>query len=393
MDNKSQVEFIHHVGLGSHNGEAWLPSDGERLKLDVMVPIYTKTFTSEFDREQEYLIVQHLLSYRDWVEQVIGHTMQQSYHLYMIDDRLERADIDQVEPNQFWLSPDNAWKNMSKFAIKPSDYDLVWCLWAWKNGPDASQMYGGAALPGPEETPFMSFSVEKFSREDQGITMVLEHEAQHTYESLFEFTGQVVSYDLPITGFPFADQLDYFIEEIVRQEPGVFEPFMSDEEALQYQRGRNRWPGMNLQRAVNAWTHRQQQRDTYLKIASKYGEIVPARKDLVIEPLFGSVSVVTDLPQREVYLPVRVRNKGEHIPAVVTAKIGDQVIPLSEDSYYRMPGIRMPRQERWRIGWDGHSYYGNWITITPEDTLIEVTVTGDGFNEVFKLPVKFIPMK
>lgn len=385
--------FKHHIGLGSNKGEPWLPSKGERLKLDVMIPIYTKTFTWEFNKEQEYQIAKHLISYRDWVEQVIGHNLQESYHLSVIDYCLQRKDIDEREPNKFWLSPTNVWQNLKKFSINPSKYDLVWALWAWKNGEEARQMYGGAALPGPDDTPFMSFSVQEFGEKDQGITMVLEHEAQHTYESLFRNTGQQVDHELPITGFPFADQLDFFIEEIVRQEPGAFEPFMSDEEALKYQRGGpNQWPGMTLQRAVNAWTHRQQKRETYLKIADKYGELVPAREDIVIEPVFGSISVVTDQRSRQVYLPVRIRDRGEHIPANVTARIGAKVIPLAEDSYYRMEGIRMPQQERWRIGWDGHSYYGSWITIDESVKSVEVSVSGDGFNEVFRLPVSFVRM-
>ncbi|NLL89301.1 MAG: hypothetical protein GX228_10380 [Firmicutes bacterium] len=389
----SRLEFIRHVGLGSNQGEAWMPSPGPRLMLDVMIPAFTKTFTWEFDRRQECLIVKHLISYRDWVEQVIGHNMQQSYHLVLLDNLLERDDIAQYDPNKFWLSPANAWKWFDKFEIDPKEYDLVWCLWAWKNREDASQMYGGGALPGPDDVPFMSFSVQQFGKEDQGITMVLEHEAQHTYEQLFHNTGQTISYEAPITGFPFADHLDILIEEIVRLEPGVFEPFMSDEEALQHKRGGpKRWPGMNLQRAVNAWTHRQQDRNTYLEIAKKYGRIVPAREDLVIEPLFGSVTVVTDRPSRDVYLPVRVCHKGEHIPAAVTVRLGDEVIPLLEDSYYRMEGIRMPQQERWRIGWDGHSYYGGWVTVN-KDSVIVLTVTGSGFEEVFEIPVVYRPIR
>ena len=48
---------------------------------------------------------------------------------------------------------------------------------------------------------------------------------------------------------------------------------------------------MNLQRAAALpATYRQQDRNTYLEIAKKYGRIVPAREDLVIEPLWlGSV--------------------------------------------------------------------------------------------------------
>ena len=61
--------------------------------------------------------------------------------------------------------------------------------------------------------------------------------AAYGYEQLFHNTGQTISYEAPITGFPFADHLDILIEEIVRLEPGVFEPFMSDEEALQHKRG------------------------------------------------------------------------------------------------------------------------------------------------------------
>src|SRR5690554_1524761 len=106
----SRLEFIRHVGLGSNQGEAWMPSPGPRLMLDVMIPVFTRTFTWEFDRRQECLIVKHLISYRDWVEQVVGHNMQQSYHLVLLDNLLERDDIAQYDANKFWLSPANAWK-------------------------------------------------------------------------------------------------------------------------------------------------------------------------------------------------------------------------------------------------------------------------------------------
>jgi len=57
-----------------------------------------------------------------------------------------------------------------------------------------------------------------------------------------------------------------------------------------------------------------------------------------------------------------------------------------------MEGIRMPRQERWRIGWDGHSYYGGWVTVD-KDSVIVLTVTGSGFKEVFEIPVVYRPIK
>lgn len=113
---------------------------------------------------------------------------------------------------------------------------------------------------------------------------------------------------LPLRGFPHADFLDTFIKEMLTGEPGLFEPFMSAEETIQYRTdGPREWPSMT-QRTVNAWTHRQQPRERYLNVAGNYGESVPARNGLVVQPLFGSISIGTDRgPQ---LLPVRVLENG-----------------------------------------------------------------------------------
>ncbi|MDD4518805.1 MAG: hypothetical protein PHH90_09980, partial [Limnochordia bacterium] len=388
-----QEPFLQHVGIGSGNGEAWLPSEGERLKLDVLIPIYTDTFTWVFDQEQEYLVIERLVDYRDWVEQVIGHNLTEDFHLALVDVNLSRSEISEREQNRFWLSPTDVWSNLALGRINPSDYDLVWSLWAWKNLPNAQQMYGGAAQDGPANTPFMSFSVSQLTESTSYFSMVLEHEAQHTFESLFHHTGQVVDTTLPLRGFPHADFLDTFIEEMLRREPGLFEPFMSDAEAIQYRRdGPREWPGMTMQRTVNAWTHRQQPRERYLNVADDYGELVPARDELVVQPLFASISIVTDRgPQREVFLPVRVREKGFHVEsAQVTATVGNRVYILEKDAYWRCPDNRMPRQERWSIGWDGHAYYGTWVTLDQDTTVVEIKVSGNDINEEFTVPVRYV---
>ena len=383
--------FVLHVGLGSGEGEAYLQSEGERLRLDVMIPIYTNTFTKRFGKAQEYLEIKDLVNYRDFVEQVIGHNMQQTYHLVVSDELLKRNDIQEMDPNGFWLSSGNVWNNLKKFNINPSDYDLVWSLWAWENSPEAFQQYGGAAHTGPDETPFMSFSVSTLSENSEGILMVLAHEAQHTYESLFYNTGGKVVLDPPIDGFTHADRQPQLLEAILDLEPGLFEPWKSKEEALKHREGGSlQYPGKTMQLTVDAWTHRQQPRERYIKIADRYGELVPARGNLVVEPLFSSISIVTDTEYRQVYLPVRVRDRGLFVDLDVTAKIGDQIIGLEKDTYTRHENIRLPRQVRWSIGWDGHSFYGNWIPITKEDTTIEVTVSGDGIYEVFEIPIEYL---
>lgn len=388
-----QEPFLKHVGVGSGSGESWLSSEGERLRVDVLLPIYTETFTWAFSPEQEYLVMENLVDYRDWVEQVIGHNLYEDYHLVLVDVPLSRSEIDGTDT--FWLSPSDVWSNLGPTSINPGDYDLVWSLWAWKNIPGAHQRYGGAALDGPDATPFMSFSVSQFTDRSQGIIMVLEHEAHHTYESLFRYSGLVVDTSLPMRGMPHADflDLDEFLGEMLRLEPGLFEPFMSDAEAMEYRRnGPKTWPGMTMQRTINAWTYRFQPREHWLHVAQHLGKLAPPREDIVVQPLFTSLAIVTQRgPQREVFLPVRVRNQGWHIPGVtVTATIDGQVYTLNEDTFYRYPGIRMPRQERWSAGWDGNAYYGAWVPLTQDTKQIEVQVAGANIDEEFIIPVNYL---
>lgn len=384
--------FIHHVGLGSGNGEAYLPSEGERLGLDVLIPIYTNTFTRKWDQKQEYYVTKDIVNYRDWIEQVIGHTMHQTYHLLISDELLQRKDIQEMDTNAFWLSPDNVWYNLRKFGINPSNYDLVWSLWSWENRADAFQAYGGASMTGPDVTPFMSFSVSAYGEGSEGILMVMAHEAQHTYESLFYHTGHKIVTEPPIDGFPHADFQPQLLEAILELEPDLFEPWKSYDEAILHKKGGPlEYPGKTMQLTVDAWAHRQQPRELYLELAQKYGRLVPPREDLIIEPLFSSISIITDREEREVYLPVRVRDRGLFIEGLtVTAKIGDKIITLEEDSYTRHANIRMPRQIRWSIGWAGHAFYGSWIPITKADTAIELTISGEGINEVFHIPIHYL---
>jgi len=384
--------FILHVGIGSGNGEAYLPSEGERLKLDVLIPIYTNTFTRKWELQQEYYVAKEIVNYRDWLDQVIGHNLYESYHLIISDELLKRNDIQEVEPNSFWLSPGNVWENLTKFQINPSNYDLVWSLWSWENRSNAQQQYGGAALTGPNGTPFMSFSVSAFGAGSEGILMVMAHEAQHTYEDLFAQTGNKVVTNPPIDGFPHADRQPQLLEAILELEPDLFEPWKSYDEAILHRAGGPlQYPGKTMQLTVDAWAHRQQPRERYLQIATRYGELIPGREDLVIQPLFESITVISDKEERQVYLPVQVRNRGLHVAGLtVTAKIGDQTIVLTEDSYTRHPNIRMPKQIRWSTGWEGNGFYGSWLPLTKADKEIELTVAGEGINEVFIIPIKYI---
>lgn len=386
-----QEPFHKHVGIGSGNGEPWLSSPGERLAVDVLFPIYTETFTWAFPAEQEYLVMKNIVDYRDWFEQVVGHYVYENYHLALVDVPLSRSEID--GDDTFWMTPTDVWNNLKLAEINPGEYDLVWALWAWKNIPGAVQRYGGAALNGPDGTPFMSLSVSSFAERSQGIIMVLEHEAHHTWESLFRHSGLSVNTTPPLTGLPHADYLDTMLDEMVRLEPGFMEPFMSDEQVLEHRRGGSKgWPGLTLQRGVNAWTYRLQPREHWLQVAEYVGKTASARGDIVVQPLFASVSIVTDRgPEREIYLPVRVRDQGWHIPNVkVTATVNGQVYTLEEDTIYRHSDIRMPRQERWSVGWDGNGIYGGWITVTKDTEAIEIRVQGQGLDETFTIPVNYI---
>lgn len=364
----------------------------KRLKLDVMIPFFTHTFTERFDHDQECLVMEKLVEYRDWLDQVAGEKLCQDYHLVLVDTRLSREDIQQMEKDRFWMSAHDTWGQLRKVRINPSAYDLVWCMWAWQNVADAKQMYGGGALLGPETTPFMSFSVSQFAKTDPGITMVLEHEAQHTYEMLFYHTGQVVDTTLPLQGFPHADYLDTFLEEMLKEEPGLFEPFMSDAEALEHRRDGSRpWPGFTMQRTVNAWTHSRLPQECYLKIAERFGQIVPGPAPVQVEPLLASITVISDQPERQVYLPVRVRAGGRHVAEVaVTAEVEHQVVVFKEDTYYRHEKIRMPKQERWSVGWAENSYYVGELILSRETETIKLKVQGADFTQTFTIPVKYI---
>lgn len=368
-----------------------MDAEKKRLKLDVMIPLFTHTFTEKFDEEQEYLVAEKLVEYRDWLAMVAGEKVCEDYHFVLMDTPLARQDIWEIEKNRFWMSAHDTWQQLQKTGLNPSSYDLVWSMWAWKNIDDAKQMYGGGALLGPDTTPFMSFSVSRFQKRDPGITMVLEHEAQHTYEMLFFHTGQKVVTELPLDGFPHADFLDTFLEEMLRREPGLFEPFMSDEEALQHRRGGAKgWPGFTLQRAVNAWTHSIQPKERYLKIAERFGQIVSI-PEVEVEPVFASFTVVTDRPERRVVLPVRIRFRGEHVPGVrITGRTTQQVVVFEEDSYYRHEKIRMPKKECWSVGWEGNGYYVGSFTVSKETKSIDLQVEGPDFAYSFTIPVTYI---
>ncbi|MDD4518806.1 MAG: hypothetical protein PHH90_09985 [Limnochordia bacterium] len=369
-----------------------MQSQSKRLKLDIMIPIFTNTFTERFDRNQEHLVIEKLIEYRDWIDQAAGEKMCQEYHLVLVDSLLSRSDIQEYDKDLFWMSAKDTWRNLERANISPSQYDMVWSLWAWKNVVDAEQMYGGGALLGPDTTPYMSLSVSSFTKTSPGITMVFEHEAQHTYEMLFHNTDQIVDIAIPLQGFPHADYLDTFLGEMLRQEPGLFEPFMNDAQAMEHRRdGPLGWPGMTMQRTVNAWTHQQQPTERYLKVAERFGQLVPNREGILVEPLFSSIRIVTDKHDREVFLPVRVRNNGQHVENVqVIARTGENVVAFEEDAYYRDELIRMPKKERWSVGWDGNSYYGGWVCLNKWTKSIDLTVSGEGLNESFFIPVKFI---
>ena len=332
------------------------------------------------------MVAEKLVEYRDWLAMVAGEKMCEDYHFVLMDTPLARQDIWEIEKNRFWMSAHDTWQQLQKTGLNPSSYDLVWSMWAWKNIDDAKQMYGGGALLGPDTTPFMSFSVSRFQKRDPGITMVLEHEAQHTYEFLWAELGYPLITDPGedlTAGWPHADYLPRLLRSIVDEEPGLFAPLATDEEVLQY--SELKMLPSRLQSAVHAWVLRRWPRKRWLELAPTFGTVVSPRSSFLQEPLFSSITIIAPPSdgERPVFIPVRLREQGRHIPNLEVEGVieGDRVI-LHENVYLRHQKHRLPPQRRWSIGWKGESYYATW-TIVPLDS---------NRNLLFSIYVQEVPL-
>lgn len=382
----TECTFIDHVGVGAVSSDPWLITSGKRIKLDVLFCLFTRTFTWSFDTLQEYALVQQILEYRDWLECVVGHNLRLDLHLLLYDYPLDRDEVSELHTNQFWLSTHDVWRLLQAQGITPSTYDLVWCAWAWENSKDAFPRYSGGTSCGPERTPFMSFPVSRFWPGEPGPYLIIEHEAQHTYEFLWAELGYPLITDPGedlTAGWPHADYLPRLLRSIVNEEPGLFAPLATDEEVLQY-RELKMLPS-RLQSAVHAWVLRRWPRKRWLELAPTFGTVVSPRSSFLQEPLFSSITIIAPPSdgERPVFIPVRLREQGRHIPNLEVEGVieGDRVI-LHENVYLRHQKHRLPPQRRWSIGWKGESYYATW-TIVPLDS---------NRNLLFSIYVQEVPL-
>lgn len=364
---QTEASFIDHVGVGAITGDPWLSLSSKRVKLDVLLCVFTRTFTWSFDIFQEYALLQQVLEYRDWLESVVGHHLRLDLHLVLYEHLVSREEISELQTNQFWFSAHDTWRLLQPYGIIPSTYDVVWCAWAWENGKDAFPRYGGGTALGPESTPFMSFPVSRFWPGETGPYLILEHEAQHTYELLWSERGFPIvkdpAQDLQ-AGWPHADYTPQLLEAIIKEEPGLFEPVIKDEAVVEYM-GLKALPG-RMQSAVHAWILRRWPQKNWLQLTPTFGTVVAPRSSFQEEPLFSSVTIITS-PQKEkrtLFLPVRLRDHGRHLPGLEVEGVleGDRVL-LHECVYKKHQQHRLPPQTRWSLGWDGQSYYATWVTV------------------------------
>ncbi len=284
-------------------GIASVPLLGQSSKvrrIDVLIALYTRSFSQALTREQIERVHEEVLEFVDFYQTAAGDAVDFRISLLQIDRQLALSEVAEVAPGRYYLSRENIEAELVALDMLDYEFDEVIALYAWNNAnPDgASLAYGGGAV-GPDghflgDAGFNSIGV--FAWDPGRISQIMIHEVLHNIDDMFSMSG------MP-DGFLNSDEMSRNMPTLLAERPGAFLPHYDDDEMTTYAQreleNKATYPWA-MQLVYYRWMLERVRRDDWMKL--EYGRIAGSRPARGARPLYDKVFL--SRANDEVYLPV-----------------------------------------------------------------------------------------
>ncbi|HSG81989.1 MAG TPA: hypothetical protein VLC48_07060, partial [Gemmatimonadota bacterium] len=162
-------------------------------RLDVLIVLYTRSFSGALTREQVERAHEEVLEFVDFYQTAAGDAVDFHVSLLQIDRQLSLAEVSEVAPGRYYLAREDIERELTALSMPGYDFDEVIALYAWNNAnPEGAALaYGGGAV-GPDgnflgDAGYNSIGV--FAWDPGRISQIMIHEVLHNIDDMFSMSG------------------------------------------------------------------------------------------------------------------------------------------------------------------------------------------------------------
>ena len=344
-----------------------VPAAGNVRRLDVLIVLYTRSFSQALTREQVERVHEEVLEFVDFYRTAAGDAVDFRISLLQVDRKLALAEVSEVAPGRYYLARADIEAELTALGMLGYEFDEVIALYAWNNAnPEgASLAYGGGAV-GPDgkflgDAGYNSIGV--FAWDPGRISQIMIHEVLHNIDDMFSMS------DMP-DAFLNADEMSRNMPALLEERPGAFMPQYDDDEMLTYARrelaNRATYP-WSMQLVYYGWMLQRPSREAWMKL--RYGRTAVLERSRDPRPLYDRIFL--SRADQDVYFPV----------------IGAGARPLTA----RVPGgesVALERRTYRHTDFDGRvlfegNYRAGWVGLPEGPERLELAV-GDATSEVVR---------
>ncbi|HKJ92924.1 MAG TPA: hypothetical protein VJ957_07135 [Longimicrobiales bacterium] len=333
-------------------------------QLDVLLVVYTKSFSRELTPAQVERLDEEMVEFADFYRRHGGSRVAFRFSLLQVDRPLRRDEVDEVAPGKYYLSREDVERELDALGADTLGVDEVVAFYAWNDAnPDGAALaYGGAAV-GPDghflgDAGYNAIGV--FAWNPGRIAQVAVHEMLHNLDDMFSRSGMADTFLNP-------DEMSRNMPTLLRERPGLFRPYYTDAEMLAFARrekaGREMYPWW-MQRLYYAWMLERTPAGAWNGL--RYGRMARRAPADAAEPLFADagLAAATRRFYDSVLAPRDTATPATRALSPLVARIGGQAVPLAPrqsalEDFDGTPLVREP-------------YHAGWVDLPPGDSRIEV---------------------
>ncbi|HID93264.1 MAG TPA: hypothetical protein EYP60_04120 [bacterium (Candidatus Stahlbacteria)] len=338
------------------------PSE-ERLEMDVLVVLYTSTFTRTLTPAEIAIFHNEMAKFKYWYDKNVGNWLKVDLSYVQIDRTLSPDEIGVNPDGGTYFGPNETLnKDLKLKGIEENKFSNVILFYAWRNFVppwNAYQLYGGGAMGpdtsialvgAPGNTGFFSVSALTWGPDMSGFPV---HEFTHNLDAMFYMCDMD-------TEMLHGDHMAINMPRMLKEMPGAFLPDFTDEEMLENAKlemqGKYGFPWKH-QEIYYRWILNRPGK-CWLKLAPRYGRIVPRKPLSGIVPLYKEIITAKG---NSAYLSVFVYDEeGNPIDdAIVTAKVGKKKFNFRCEKLKRLED---PRKGKDNVLW-AFPLYSCWVPV------------------------------
>ena len=275
-------------------------SSGQVRNIDVLIVLYTRSFSHTLSREQLERVHEEVLEFIEFYRRSAGSAVEFRVSLLQIDRELALSDVSQIAPGRYYLSREDIESELTSLGMLDYDFDEVIALYAWNNAnpAGAALAYGGGAV-GPDgnflgDAGYNSIGV--FAWDPGRISQIMIHEVLHNIDDMFSMSGMT-------DAFLNSDEMSRNMATLVVERSGAFLPHYDDDEMTSYaerERANRATYPWSMQLVYYGWMLERTAGEDWLKLG--YGQLVDTVRTAGSRPLYDRIFI--SRANRELYFPI-----------------------------------------------------------------------------------------